>query len=120
MKLQALPFAAAAFAALSLTGCIDPAEREDVAQSPLVRPPMMNTRPASFDCDDSGRVVVRPLGEDGKAIVLAFVNREVQLKSVGAADAQRYSDGQTTFAMTGANATLQLAGEDEPESCEKR
>ena len=106
-------------AGLSLSACVDPQEREDAGQSPLVQPPMMNTRPATFECDDSGRVVVRPLGEDGATIVLAFTNREVQLKSVQAPQGQKYSDGQTTFWMNGTNATLARAGTDDAESCEK-
>jgi membrane-bound inhibitor of C-type lysozyme len=110
----------AALASISLSGCIDPVDREDAGQSPLVRPPMMNTRPATFECDDSGRVVVRPLGEDGSTIVLAFTNREVQLKSVSSAEGQKYSDGQMTFWMNGENASLARAGKDEAESCEKR
>ena len=104
---------------LPLAACVDPADREDMVQSPLIRPPMMNTRPATFDCDDSGRVVVRPLGEDGKTIVLAFTNREVQLKTVPADQGQKYSDGQTVFWMNGTNATLLVGGKEEPESCEK-
>jgi len=109
----------AAVLLLPLAACVDPAEREDIAQSPLVTPPMMNTRPATFQCDDSGRVVVRPLGEDGRAIVLAFINRELQLKAVAADQGQKYSDGQTVFWMNAENATLLRAGKDEPESCEK-
>ncbi len=120
MSTKLLWFPIALGAALSLSACVDPAEREDVAQSPLVRPPMMNTRPATFECDDSGRVVVRPLGEDGRAVVLAFTNREVQLKSVDASEGQKYSDGATTFWMNGTNATLVLAGRDEAEACEKK
>jgi len=110
----------AAFLLLPAAACVDPSDREDIAQSPLVTPPMMNTRPASFDCEDSGRVVVRPMGDDGRAIVLAFVNREVNLKSVQADQGQKYSDGQTVFWMQGEKATLLRAGEDEPESCEKK
>lgn len=105
---------------LPLAACADPAGQEDVVQSPLVTPPMMNTRPASFQCEDSGRVVVRPLGEDGRAIVLAFTNRELQLKSVPATPGQKYSDGQTVFWMNAENATLLRAGQDEPEACEKK
>lgn len=119
MSIKYLPFVALV-AALGVSACADPAEREDVAPSPLVQPPMMNTRPASFDCADSGRVVVRPVGDDGRAIVLAFVNRELQLKSVEAAEGQKYSDGQTIFWMNGTNATLAIAGKDEAESCEKK
>ena len=102
-----------------LTACVDPADREDMVQSPLIRPPMMATRPATFDCDDSGRVVVRPLGEDGKTIVLAFTNREIQMKTVPAEEGQKYSDGQTVFWMNGMKASLLVAGQEEPESCEK-
>jgi membrane-bound inhibitor of C-type lysozyme len=104
---------------LPLTACVDPADRADLVQSPLVRPPMMNTRPATFECDDAGRVVVRPMGEDGKTIVLAFSNREVQLKSVPSDQGQKYSDGQTVFWMHAAKATLLVAGQEEPESCQK-
>jgi membrane-bound inhibitor of C-type lysozyme len=106
-------------ALLPLAACTDPVDTEDLVQSPLITPPMMNTRPATYNCEDSGRVVVRPLGEDGKVVVLAFVNRELQLKSVPADQGQKYSDGQTVFWMNGANATLLLAGKEEPESCEK-
>jgi membrane-bound inhibitor of C-type lysozyme len=104
---------------LPLTACVDPADRAELVQSPLVRPPMMNTRPATFECDDTGRVVVRPVGEDGKAIVLALANREIQLKSVPSDDGQKYSDGQTVFWMHAAKATLLAAGQTEPESCQK-
>lgn len=104
---------------LPLTACVDPADRADVVQSPLVRPPMMNTRPATFECDDAGRVVVRPVGEDGKTIVLAFTNRELQLKSLPADRGQKYSDGQTVFWMHAAKATLLVPGKEE-ESCEKK
>ena len=110
---------AAAFAALlPLTACVAPEDRPENAQSPLIRPPMMATRPAAYDCDRSGRVVVRPLGEDGKAVVLAFASREVQLKSVAATEGQKYSDGATVFWMNGGNAKLLVAGKDDPESCE--
>ena len=119
MSTKLLPFAAIV-ATLAVSACADPAERADVAPSPLVQPPMMNTRPATFDCNDSGRVVVRPLGDDGRAIVLAFANRELQLKSVAAAEGQKYSDGQTVFWMNGTNATLAVAGNDTAESCEKK
>ena len=113
-----ISIAAACAALLPLTACVAPEDRPESAQSPLVRPPMMNTRPAAFDCDKSGRVVVRPLGEDGKAVVLAFASREVQLKSVEASEGRKYSDGATVFWMNGGNAKLLLAGKDDPESCE--
>ena len=110
--------AATCAALLPLTACVAPEDRPENAQSPLIRPPMMATCPAAFDCRNSGRVVVRPLGEDGKAIVLAFASREVQLKSVPADQGQKYSDGSTVFWMNGGNAKLLLAGKDDPESCE--
>lgn len=119
MTIKLFPIAPIVVALLPLAACVDPADRADMGQSPLVKPPMLNTRPATFQCDDSGRVVVRPLGEDGRAIVLAFTNREVQLKTVQASEGQKYSDGETVFWMNGENATLLRAGEDEPESCEK-
>ena len=103
-----------------LSACVDPEERAELRQSSLIVPPMMNTRPATFDCDNAGRVVVRPLGDDGRAIVLAFANREVQLKSVEATQGQKYSDGKTVFWMNGSNATLLAAGKEEPESCEQK
>ncbi len=106
-------------ALLALTACVDPDERSDVGQSPLVVPPMMATRPATFKCEDSGRVVVRPVGDDGKAIILAFMQREVPLKSVAASEGQKYSDGATVFWMNGPNATLLVAGKPEAQSCEK-
>ena len=118
-KSQMFSIAAVFAAMLPLAACADPADRADVGPSPLVMPPMMNTRPAAFDCNDSGRVVVRPLGEDGRAIVLAFTDREMQLKSIPASEGQKYSDGQTIFWMNGTNATLARPGRDEAESCEK-
>jgi membrane-bound inhibitor of C-type lysozyme len=117
MRLILAPFVCASL--LPLTACVDPADRADIVQSPLVTPPMMNTRPATFECEESGRVVMRPLGEDGKSIVLAFTNREVQLKSVPADQGQKYSDGQTVFFVNTATATLLVAGKDQPETCEK-
>jgi membrane-bound inhibitor of C-type lysozyme len=117
--LRLISLALVGAAVLPLAACTDPVETEDLVQSPLITPPMMNTRPATYSCDDSGRVVVRPLGEDGRVVVLAFVNRELQLRSVQADQGQKYSDGQSVFWMNGPNATLLLAGEDEPESCEK-
>lgn len=105
---------------LPLTACVDPDERAELRQSSLIVPPMMNTRPATFDCDNSGRVVVRPLGDDGRAIVLAFANREVQLKSVEATQGQKYSDGKTVFWVNGPNATLLVASKEDPESCEQK
>lgn len=117
---QHLKISLAALILLPLAACADPVASDDAAPSPLVTPPMMNTRPASFQCEDSGRVVVRPLGEDGKAIVLAFTNREVQLKTVQAPQGQKYSDGQTVFWMNAENATLLRPGQDEAEACEKK
>lgn len=116
--MRSLLIAASCAALLPLTACVAPEDRPDNAQSPLIRPPMMATRPAAFNCDTSGRVVLRPLGEDGKAVVLAFANREVQLKSVQANEGQKYSDGATVFWTNGANAKLLVEGKDDPESCE--
>jgi membrane-bound inhibitor of C-type lysozyme len=107
-----------AAALLSVTACVDPQDRPENVQSPLIRPPMMETRPARYDCDDSGRVIVRPLGEDGRAITLAFRSKEIQLKRVEAAEGQKYSDGATVFWMNGSNANLLVAGKSSPESCE--
>ena len=110
---------AVGFLGLSLVACTDPEDRPESVQSPLVRPPMMATRPATFDCDDSGRVIVRPVGDDNAAIVLAFTNREIQLKTVQAAEGQKYSDGSTVFWMNGDKANLLVAGHKDPEACEK-
>lgn len=112
-----LAFALAAVA--TLAACTDPQYRPENVQSPLVRPPMLEMRPASFDCSSSGRVIVRPAGEDGKAVTLAFKSREVQLKRVEAGEGQKYSDGATVFWMNGDNANLLIAGKDSPESCER-
>lgn len=106
-------------ALLSVAACVDPQDRAENVQSPLIRPPMMETRPATFMCDDSGRVVVRPLGEDGKAVTLAFRSKEVQLKRVDASEGQKYSDGATVFWMNGGNANLLVAGKTSAESCER-
>ncbi len=103
---------------LPLAACVDPADRPDPTQSALITPPMMSTRPATYECDESGRIVVRPLGEDGKTVVLALASREVQLKSVPTEEGRKYSDGQTVLLMNGPKATLLLAGTEEPESCE--
>jgi membrane-bound inhibitor of C-type lysozyme len=106
-------------ATATLAACTDPQNRPENIQSPLIRPPMLETRPATFDCDDSGRVIVRPLGEDGRAVTLAFKSKELQLKRVDAAEGQKYSDGATVFWMNGDNANLLVAGKKSAESCEK-
>ncbi len=106
-------------ALLGVAACVDPQDRPENTQSPLIRPPIMETRPATFQCDSSGRVVVRPLGEDGKAITLAFKSSEVKLTRVDAAEGQKYSDGATVFWMNGGNANLLVAGKGSPESCER-
>lgn len=103
-----------------LAACVDPDERADATQSALIFPPMMNTRPATFKCDDSGVVVVRPIGEDGAAITLAFRSKDVKLNSVPASEGRKYSDGNTTFWMNGPNATLLASAQGEPETCEQR
>ncbi len=115
--MRTLLIAASCAALLPLTACVDPADRSDIVQSPLVRPPMMNTRPATFDCDDSGRVVVRPVGEDGRGVILAFANREITLKAVEAKEGHKYSDGATVFWMNGDAATMLVEGKNDPESC---
>lgn len=104
----------------SVTACVDPDERADSSQSALILPPMMNTRPATFKCDEIGVVVVRPVGEDGNAITLATRGKDVPLKSVPADQGRKYSDGKTVFWMNGENATLLLAGREEAEACERR
>jgi membrane-bound inhibitor of C-type lysozyme len=104
----------------SVTACVDPDQRSDTSQSALILPPMMNTRPATFRCDDAGMVVVRPVGEDGKAITLATRGKDIPLKSVPADQGRKFSDGTTVFWMNGENATLLLAGQEDAESCEQR
>ncbi len=106
-------------ATATLAACSDPQDRPENIQSPLIRPPMIETRPATFDCTDSGRVIVRPVGDDGRAVTLAFKSREVQLKKADAAEGQKFSDGSTVFWMNGDNANLLVAGKSSPESCER-
>jgi membrane-bound inhibitor of C-type lysozyme len=104
----------------SVTACVDPDQRSDTSQSALILPPMMNTRPATFKCEEIGVVVVRPVGEDGAAITLATRGKDVPLKTVPADQGRKYSDGTTVFWMNGDNATLFLAGREEAETCERR
>jgi hypothetical protein len=104
---------------LPLAACVDDVDGSKT-QSRLIVPPMMNTRPATFECDDTGIIVIRPLGEDGRAITLALTNREFQLKAADAKEGQKYTDGKTVFWMNGDNATLSIEGKEEPESCERR
>ena len=104
---------------LPLVACVDPDERSENSQSALIVPPMMNTRPATFKCEDSGVVIVRPVGDDGTSITLAFRDHEVQLRTVQASEGLKYSDGKTVFWMNGPNARLLAEGKEEPESCEK-
>jgi len=104
---------------LPLVACVDPDARSENGQSSLIVPPMMNTRPATFKCDDSGLVVVRPIGDDGASITLAFRDHEVQLKNVEAKEGRKYSDGKTVFWMNGPNARLLPEGQESPESCER-
>jgi membrane-bound inhibitor of C-type lysozyme len=113
------PIAAVAVVLLPLAACTDPQDRAENVQSPLIRPPMLSTRPAAFVCDNSGRVIVRPVGDDGKAITLALRTKEIQLQSVEAKVGQKYSDGATVFWMNGDNANLLVAGKSQAESCEK-
>lgn len=111
-----LPFAILA-AAMPLAGCLDPVDRADTDRSPLIRPPIINARPGSYDCERSGRVVVRPLADDGSSISLTLGDSEVQLKSVPADTGRKYSDGRTMFYINGTNASLQTASATTPESC---
>ena len=104
---------------LPLVACVDPDERSENSQSSLIVPPMMNTRPATYNCDDSGVVIVRPVGDDGASITLAFKDHEVQLKNVEASEGRKYSDGKTVFWMNGPNARLLAEGKESPESCSK-
>lgn len=113
-----LPFAVLA-AVMPLAGCIDPAERADTERSPLIRPPIINARPGTYDCARSGRVTVRPLADDGSSVALAFAEGEVQLKSVPVAEGRKYTDGKTVFYINGQNASLMTAGDATPESCEQ-
>lgn len=113
-----LPFAALA-ALMPLAGCLDPAERADTDRSPLIRPPIINARPGTYDCARSGRVVVRPLADDGSSIALAFTEGEVQLKSVPVAEGRKYTDGKTVFYVNGETASLVTASDATPQNCER-
>jgi membrane-bound inhibitor of C-type lysozyme len=104
---------------LPLAACVDDDEGSRTP-SRLIVPPMMNTRPATFECDDTGIIVLRPLGEDGRTITLALTNREIQLKATDAPEGQKYTDGKTVFWMNRDNATLSLDGKAEAESCERK
>lgn len=105
----------------SVTACVDPDQRADSSQSALILPPMMNTRPATYKCEDvAGVVIVRPVGEDGKSITLATRGKDYPLKSVPADQGRKYSDGSTVFWINGENATLLLAGQEQAVSCEQR
>ncbi len=105
---------------VSVAACVDPDQRTDSSQSALILPPMLNTRPATFKCEETGVVVVRPVGEDGKTITLATRGKDVQLKSVPADQGRKYSDGTSVFWINGENATLLMAGREEAEACEQR
>lgn len=118
-KSRSLHVAAAVVVLSALVACTDPQDRPENIQSPLIRPPMMETRPATYQCDDAGRVFVRPVGEDGRAITLALKGKEIPLKRVDATEGQKYSDGTTVFWMNGDNANLLLAGMKSAEACER-
>ena len=105
---------------VSVTACVDPDQRSDSTQSSLILPPMLHTRPATFRCEDSGDVVVRPVGEDGKTITLATRGKDIQLKLVPADQGRKYSDGTSVFWINGENATFLMAGSEDAESCEQR
>ncbi|MBU6155908.1 MAG: MliC family protein [Alphaproteobacteria bacterium] len=103
----------------SLTACVDD-ESAPSGPSALITPPIMNTRPATFVCDNAGSVVVRPVGEDGKNITLATRRSDIKLRLVPADQGRKYSDGQTVFWINGPNARLLLEGQQEPEDCKQR
>jgi membrane-bound inhibitor of C-type lysozyme len=103
--------------ALPLAACLGDDDDSSSTPSALIIPPMMNTRPATFKCDNTGSVVVRPVGEDGKTITLATRTRDIQLRQVPANEGRKYSDGQTVIWINGENATLLMEGDETPESC---
>jgi membrane-bound inhibitor of C-type lysozyme len=104
---------------MPLAGCIDPAERAESDRSPLIRPPIINARPGSYECERSGRIVVRPLADDGSSIAISFADGEVQLKSIPVGEGLKYSDGRTTFYVFGETASLQTPGQATAENCER-
>jgi len=112
-----------AFAAItiltSLTACVDE-EGPAPAPSSLITPPIMNTRPATFMCENAGSVVVRPVGEDGKTITLATRASDIRLRLMPADQGRKYSDGKTVFWINGTNARLLAEGQEEPEDCTQR
>lgn len=90
------------------------------ATSSLIMPPIMNTRPATFMCEVSGSVVMRPVGEDGKAITLATRSSDYRLRLMPADQGRKYSDGQTVFWVNGENARLLVTGQEAAEECKQR
>jgi membrane-bound inhibitor of C-type lysozyme len=116
LKFIALP----AIAALtSLAGCVDE-EGPAPTSSSLIMPPIINTRPATFLCEVSGSIVIRPVGEDGKEITLATRREDIRLRLTPADQGRKYSDGKTVFWVNGQNARLLVDGQEQAESCEQR
>lgn len=104
---------------VALTACSGSGDGSN-AQSALVTPPMMNTRPAAFFCETSGNIVVRPVGEDGKTITLSTRRSDIRLRLMPADQGRKYSDGETVFWVNGENARLLLAGSEKADDCEQR
>ena len=108
-----------ATALVTLTACTGSGEGSS-AQSSLVTPPMMNTRPATFFCETSGNIVIKPVGEDGKTVTLATRRSDIRLRLMPADQGRKYSDGDTVFWVNGENARLLVAGSNKAEDCEQR
>lgn len=106
-------------ALVTLTACTGSGDGSN-AQSVLVTPPMMDTRPATFFCETSGNLVIRPVGEDGKTITLATRRSDIRLRLMPADQGRKYSDGETVFWINGENARLLIAGSNKAEECEQR
>lgn len=110
----------ATLAALTaLTACTDD-EGARPGTSALIMPPIMNTRPATFFCEATGNIVVRPVGEDGKTITLATRSSDIRLRLVPSDQGRKYSDGETVFWVNGENARLLVKGSEEADDCKQR
>jgi membrane-bound inhibitor of C-type lysozyme len=111
---------AAVTALITLAACSSSDEGSQPTQSTLITPPMMNTRPAAFFCEENGNIVIRPVGEDGKTITLATRRSDIRLRLMPSDQGRKYSDGETVFWMNGENARLLVAGSDKTDKCEQR
>jgi membrane-bound inhibitor of C-type lysozyme len=112
--------ALAMIAALTtLSGCTDE-DGPASSTSSLIMPPIMNTRPATFMCEVSGSVVMRPVGEDGQSITLATRSSDYRLRLFPAEQGRKYSDGKTVFWVNGENARLLVTGQEAAEDCTQR